>query len=149
MNTNNPVWQKFDLQNNLIKEYTHWMLLLRKNHVKVGSCVAILKRDAFPLSEVRPEEMAEYALIAQEIETALKKTFNPHLVQHLMLMFVDKHIHFHILPRYTEPVDFGGVIWEDDNAADPLIQRREDLSQNILNQIKETLASHLGTPGEQ
>lgn len=143
MNKDNPVWQKFDLDNNLIKEYKHWMLLLRKSNVKLGSCVAILKRDAFPLSQVTQEEMAEYAVIANEVEAALKKTFNPHLVHHLALMFVDKHIHFHIIPRYTQVVEFAGINWEDDNIPDPLLQKREELSQDTLNQIRDTIKSNL------
>src|SRR5690606_17068126 len=122
MNRNNPVWSKFDLDNNLIKEYKHWMLLVRKKNVKLGSCVAILKRDAFPLSEVTPEEMKEYTVLTKEVELAIKKAFDSHLVHHLALMFIDKQIHFHIIPRYTEVVEFAGMNWEDDNSPDPLIQ---------------------------
>jgi len=143
MNRDNSIWGQFDLDNNLIKEYKHWMLLVRKKNVKLGSCVAILKRDAFPLSEVTPEEMAEYAVLTREVETAIKKAFNPHLVHHLALMFIDKQIHFHIIPRYTETVEFAGMSWEDDNIPDPLIQKRDELSQEVLNQIKETIKTNL------
>lgn len=143
MNNNNPVWTKFDIENNLIKEYKHWMLLVRKNNVKLGSCVVILKRDAFPLSEVTEEEMAEYAIVTREIETALKKTFNTYLVHHLALMFLDKHIHFHIIPRYTETIDFAGINWEDDGIPDPLIQKRDDLQQEVLKQIKDAIKQNL------
>lgn len=75
MNNDNPVWSKFDLTNNLIKEYKYWNLLVRKNHVKLGSCVAILKRDCYPLSEISSDEMAEYAILTKDIELSLKKTF--------------------------------------------------------------------------
>lgn len=143
MNTSNPIWQQFDLENNLIKEYQHWMLLVRRKNVKLGTCVAILKRDAFPLSEVTPEEMAEYALVAREVETALKSAFNPHLVQHLALMFKDKQVHFHIIPRYTEVIEFAGLRWEDDNVPDPLSQKGGEVTQEVLEQIRQELKKHL------
>ncbi len=143
MNRDNPIWNQFDLENNLIKEYNYWTLLVRKKNVKLGSCVAILKREAFPLSEVTPEEMAEYAILTNEIENSLRKSFNPHLVHHLALMFIDKHIHFHIIPRYSESVEFAGISWEDDNIPDPLIQKRGELSQEVLNQIKDKIKSNL------
>lgn len=125
MNLDNPIWKVFDLDNNLIKEYRYWMLLVRKNNVKLGSCVAILKRDAFPLLDVLPDEMAEYATLAKEIESALGKSFKPHLVSYLALMFVDKHIHFHIIPRYKNIIDFAGIQWEDDNQPNTLFFNKE------------------------
>ena len=139
----NPIWEKFDLTNNLIKEYKYWALLVRKNQSKLGSCVAILKRDAYPISEITREEMAEYAILVKEIERALKSAFNPHTIHHMALMFVDKHIHFHIIPRYHKLVIFAGISWEDDNIPDPLIQKSDAISQDILNLIKNEIIKHL------
>jgi diadenosine tetraphosphate (Ap4A) HIT family hydrolase len=137
------IWETFDLENNLIKEYKYWRVLIKSNHAKLGSCVAIAKRDVFPLSEITPEEMAEYALIAKEIEGTIKQSFNAYLVHHLALMFRDKHVHFHITPRYLRPVEFAGIVWEDDGQPDPLLQKRSDVSQLILSKIKAQLVANL------
>src|SRR3989344_6169732 len=137
------IWKIFDEKNNVIKEYKYWKLLLRKKQVKLGSCVAILKRDAFPLSKVTKEEMVEYVQVTQEVERALAKAFKPDLVNHLALMFFDKHIHFHIITTYKEPRKFAGMEWVDDYNPDPLVQQREQVSQEILNKIKEEIKKNL------
>ena len=136
--------EKFDDVNNLIKEYKYWKLLVRKGHTKLGACVAILKREAFPLSQVTEEEMAEYAVLTKEVESVLKELFNPYLVCHCAIMFVDKQIHFHILPRHREPISFAGKEWVDDSRGNPLIQKLEEpIPQEILNQIKEEIKKNL------
>ncbi len=84
--------------------------------------------------------MAEYALVAKDAETALKKTFGADMVMHLLLMFVDKHTHFHIYPRYSKLKKFSGIEWVDDFKPDPLAQRREEaLPPEVLNAIKNEL----------
>jgi diadenosine tetraphosphate (Ap4A) HIT family hydrolase len=139
----NPIWEAFDADNTLIKEYDYWKLCLRTEQNKVGRCVAILKRDAFPLSEVLPEEMAEYAQLVKDIEKALKETFGAYLVQYMCLMFVDKHVHFHIVPRYTEPVSFVGREWVDDNKPNPLIQEGITLLPNELIEMLDVLRKEI------
>lgn len=143
MNENNLVWTKFDLKNNLIKEYKYWNLLVRKSHIKLGSCVALLKRDCYPLSEITAEEMAEYAILTKDVELSLKKAFDPHTIHHMALMFVDKHIHFHIIPRYSKVISFAGKDWTDDNIPDPLMQKGDEISQEILNTIKNKISENI------
>lgn len=143
MNENNSVWIKFDLKNNLIKEYKYWNLLVRKSQIKLGSCVAILKRDCYPLSEITTDEMAEYAILTKDIESSLKKSFGPHTIHHMALMFIDKHIHFHIIPRYTNAINFAGKEWIDDNIPDPLSQKGEEISQEIINNIKVKISENI------
>ena len=137
------IWEKFDEENNLIKEYKHWKLLIRKKHIKLGSCVAITKRHMASFSEITDEEMKDYANVVRDIEKVLKKTFDYDVIHHLMLMFVDKHTHFHIIPRYKKPRDFAGMKWEDDFVPNPLLQKREPVSQDILNQIKEEIKNNI------
>ena len=67
------------------------------------------------------------------IEPTLKKSFNYDVINYLMLMMFDKHVHYHILPRYENPVDFLEVTWKDENwpgvpklIGEPLAQERLD-----------------------
>lgn len=137
------IFEKFDLQNNLIKEYQYWYLLIRKKQKNIGSCVVILKEHAFPLQQVSPEAMAEYATITNEIEISLEKSFGSYLVQHLCLMFVDKHVHFHLLPRYKDIVNFENKEWIDNQSANPLEQTDVECSQETLNHIKNKLLENI------
>lgn len=137
------IFEKFDLINNLIKEYKYWYLLIRKKQKNIGSCVVILKEHVFPLQHVSTEAMAEYAIISKEIEQSLEKSFGSYLTQHLCLMFVDKHVHFHLLPRYKSTVNFVDKEWNDIQNPNPLEQPDVECSQYELNSIKEKLLSNL------
>lgn len=137
------IFEKFDLKNNFIKEYKYWYLLIRKKQKNIGSCVVILKEHAFPLRQVSSKAMAEYAIISKEIELAQEKSFGSYLTQHLCLMFVDKHVHFHLLPRYKSTVNFDDKDWNDIQNPNPLDQPDIDCNQLELNLIKEKLIMNL------
>jgi diadenosine tetraphosphate (Ap4A) HIT family hydrolase len=132
------IWDKFDDQNNTIKEYKHWKLLVRKNQAFLGSCVAITKQHHDLLSELSKEEMAEYQKVVYDVEKALKKLWNFDGIHHLLLMMKDKHTHFHILPRYIETKEFAGVKWEDGYDKGPLGIKNKP-KQEVLNQIRDEI----------
>jgi diadenosine tetraphosphate (Ap4A) HIT family hydrolase len=137
-----PIWEKFDLKNNLIKEYKHWKLLVRKNHVYLGSCVAITNKPYKNLSDLSREEMAEYLEVTKDIEKALKKLWNYDIIHHLLLMYTDKHTHFHIFPRYKELRKFAGIEWIDDFKKNPL-GKKNPINQEILNQIRDAIKKEI------
>jgi diadenosine tetraphosphate (Ap4A) HIT family hydrolase len=137
------IWEVFNREKNLIKEYKHWELLINKFHVKLGSCAAITKRHMAAFSEITEEELAEYTQVVRDIEGALKKCFQYDVIHHLMLMFFDKHTHFHIIPRYQESRKFAGIEWVDDFDPNPLIQKINPVSQPVLDQIKEKIKKNV------
>ena len=137
------IWEKFDEKNNLIKEYKHWKLLVKPKQKTLANCVAITKRHMESFSEITDEEMQEYAQVVRDIEKALKKLFNYDVIHHLMLMFKDKHTHFHIIARYKEPKEFAGIKWEDPFEPDPLSIKGIIPSQEVLNKIKEEIKKQI------
>ena len=137
------IWEIFDEKNNLIKEYKHWKLLIRNRNKTLGNCVAITKKHHEAISELSEEEMGEYALVTKEIEVALKKAFKYDKIHHLMLMFYDKHTHFHIIPRYKEPRTFAGVEWVDDFLPNPLLQKHPPVSQEVLDKVRQEIIKNL------
>jgi len=39
--------------------------------------------------------------------------FDYRKINYLALMMVDPHVHFHVIPRYSEPRTFDGATWTD------------------------------------
>ena len=137
------IWEIFDEQNNLIKEYKHWKLLVRNRNTTLGNCVAITKRHMEQFSEITPEEMKEFATVVKDIEHALKQSFSFDKINWLLLMMKDKHTHFHIIPRYSTPRNFAGISWIDDFQPDPLLQRHPEVSKEVLEQIKKEIIKNM------
>lgn len=93
---------KFGYPATLVREYGEWLVLLRPQQVTLGSLVLAAKSDATAFGELRPAAFAELATVTSDIEVALRSAVAYERINYLMLMMVDPHVHFHVLPRYSE-----------------------------------------------
>src|SRR6187402_2869398 len=96
----NATIEKFGYPATLIRDYRHWVVLLRPAQPTLGSLVLAAKSDATAFGALPAEAHAELATITAEIETALAAAIGYQKLNYLMLMMVDPHVHFHVIPRY-------------------------------------------------
>ena len=136
----NTMLQKFAYPENLIKSYTYWHLLLRPGQPTLGSLVLICKENVHNYAAVSTEAMAEQKLIIGEIENVLKNRFDYSKINYLMLMMVDPAVHFHIIPRYENPVEFCGREYPDQTwPAAPDLSLDLQLSEVYQQELLKTL----------
>lgn len=103
----------FNYKQTLIKEYDYWVVLLRPKQVTIGSLVIACKENSESLAGVTTEAHLELQNIIFETERSLKKIFQFDKINYLALMMIDKHVHFHVIPRYSKSVNFNGSNYED------------------------------------
>jgi diadenosine tetraphosphate (Ap4A) HIT family hydrolase len=96
----NPTIAKFGYPATLIRDYTHWTVLLRPSQPTLGSLVLAAKSEATAFAALEPDAFAELATITRAIEARLAAALSYARINYLMLMMVDPHVHFHIIPRY-------------------------------------------------
>ena len=104
---------RFGYPDTLIREYEHWLVLLREPQATLGSLVLCAKADVTEFSALPMEAHTEMGLVVREIEHALKDAFNYQKINYLMLMMVDPNVHFHVIPRYSEPRSACGLTVAD------------------------------------
>jgi diadenosine tetraphosphate (Ap4A) HIT family hydrolase len=104
---------KFGHPATLIREYSHWLVLLRPQQPTLGSLVLAAKSDRTAFSELGPEAFAELQVAIGGIEAALKAAIGYQRINYLMLMMVDPHVHFHVIPRYEGERSAAGVTIAD------------------------------------
>jgi diadenosine tetraphosphate (Ap4A) HIT family hydrolase len=97
----------------LIRAYDHWSVLIRPKQATLGAMVLVAHADVTSYGGLPAAAHAELAMIIPDIEAALAKTFRPQKMNYLMLMMVDPHVHYHVLPRYNGPQEFAGIKAED------------------------------------
>lgn len=138
----NPTIEKFGYPSSLIRELDHWVILLRPAQATLGALVLAAKSDVQAFSELPKQAHAELAEATAEIEASLM-AFRPYQrINYLMLMMVDKQVHFHVLPRYESPQDFHGKTFPDEGwPAVPALGKAPELSANDLKDIAEELKS--------
>ena len=130
----NPTIEKFGYPATLIREFDHWVVLLRPAQVTLGSLVLAAKSDATAYSALPPEAFTEQAVAVQAIEEALRTFTNYERINYLMLMMVDPNVHFHVIPRYSEARNWVGLELPD--AGWPGPPKLDSASALTENQIK-------------
>lgn len=105
----NETMKKFGYPATLIGETDHWAVLLRPAQVTLGSLVVAAKSDATAFGALPPEFHADLSVVTRRVETMLAATVKPDRMNWLMLMMVDPHVHFHVLPRYEGSREQGGL----------------------------------------
>jgi diadenosine tetraphosphate (Ap4A) HIT family hydrolase len=109
----NQTMLKFGYPDSLIRDYEHWVVLLRPAQVTLGSLVLAAKGDATAFGRLPSGAHAELATITKDIEATLGREVAYEKINYLMLMMVDPNVHFHIFPRYSGCRTLDDVTVED------------------------------------
>src|SRR5687768_12636654 len=109
----NETMLKFGFPGSLVRDYQHWAVLLRPAQVTVGSLVLAAKSDATAFGQLPPGAHAELATVTKDVEATLLAQVGYDKINYLMLMMVDPHVHFHIIPRYPGSRALEGLTLSD------------------------------------
>lgn len=104
---------KFGHPATLIAEYDHWVVLLRPAQPTLGALVLAAKSDATAFGDLPAAAHAELKTATAAIEAALSQAVGYARINYLMLMMVDPHVHFHVLPRYEGERSSAGLTVAD------------------------------------
>lgn len=105
---------KFQTEELMISETDYWVWSLRPAQATIGAGVLSLKRECPEFAGLLEEEFSDLHNIIPVIENTLKSTFDYDVINYLMLMMLDKQVHYHIIPRYERTIDFAGEKWNDE-----------------------------------
>lgn len=91
---------RFGYPDTRVAEYRHWVVLLRRQQPTLGSLVLAARGDFTSLSDLPAEAFTELARAVSDIESTLRTRIAYDKINYLMLMMVDPHVHWHVIPRY-------------------------------------------------
>ena len=109
----NQTIEKFGYPDTLVREFEHWVVLLRPAQVTLGSLVLAARGDAAAYGDLPREAFAEQGEAVAAIEKALRAFTRYERINYLMLMMVDPNVHFHVIPRYPEARTWSGIAFPD------------------------------------
>lgn len=104
----NATIEKFGWPASLVHECDHWLVLARPAQPTLGSLVLAAKHGATAFGDLPGEAHAELKQASAAIERALGKLVGYDRLNYLMLMMVDPHVHFHVIPRYEGAREWNG-----------------------------------------
>jgi len=134
----NETMRKFGYPDTLVREYDHWVVLLRPAQVTLGSLVLAAKSDATAFGSLPLGAHAELSRISAEIEATLLKEIGYQRINYLMLMMVDPNVHFHVIPRYEGSRSFEGMALDDNGwPGPPDLKSAQDLQPDAFQGLRQ------------
>lgn len=104
---------KFGYGPGTVFEDEHWAAVVRPAQPTLGAMVLIAKRPVEAFGDLSAEEGAALPASAARIAAALDTLCRPAKLNYLMLMMVDPHVHFHVIPRYEGAREWRGQQFAD------------------------------------
>lgn len=132
----NETIMQFNYPESVVREFDHWVVMLRPQQVTLGCLVLAAKGEYMRMGEMPAEAFAELSEITRQIEATLKKMFDYDKINYLLLMMRDKYVHFHVFPRYAkERTIFDKQIVDADWPMPPSVAKQSILSENEIKKL--------------
>jgi diadenosine tetraphosphate (Ap4A) HIT family hydrolase len=108
----NATFTRFGGMDTLIADYRWWSVQIRPQQATLGAIILLAHGPALAFGDLPDGAHTELARITHDIETAVRR-FGNQKINYLMLMMVDPHVHFHVVPRYAASVVFDDITFTD------------------------------------
>lgn len=133
--------KKFRVAELLVLKSDYWSWSVRPNQPTLGAGILSLNRPALTFSEVTRLEMADLSDMVSAIESKIGAVFKHNIMNYLMLMMVDHHVHYHVIPRYDGSRKFFGLEWLDNGWAGlpVLTDNQHHTEKDIVSEIQKAL----------
>lgn len=123
---------------------TYWEVFLHEDQTSIGRLYFWHKRTGGDLLECPKEELIEFHELGNKIKSALTTLFKPDSYNYLSLNNVTKHLHIHMIPRYSKKIELFGIVFNDSSFGrsykrNPEFTIDEETLLKIKNKIKERL----------
>lgn len=110
-------------------------VFLFKEQTYRGRCVVAYKKHNIELYELDDSELLAYMKDVNKVAASLKKLFNAEKINYGAYSDKLKHLHIHLVPKYIDGTDFGGIF-----AMNPQTQYlSEDEYEEMVSQLRKEL----------
>lgn len=129
----------------------HWKVLLHPSQCGLGNVLLATRRHVPRMADLTAEEGREFQILIAMLEPALERAFGATLInmhyqrnwafraQNPDPPFKDgrpnPHVHWHVMPRYAEPVVFRGLTFDDPAFGEPFEWRDREVPADIRRAI--------------
>lgn len=137
----NPTAENFGFPRTKVAETASWLVLVRPKQPTFGSLVLVCKESVEAFSQLSPAAFADLKTATEGVERVLSKVVAYEKINYLMLMMVDKDVHFHVIPRYAGSREHEGRAYNDAGwPAVPALGSTVDLDLDAAERLAQTLA---------
>ena len=113
---------------------------MRPAQVTLGALVLVAREPATAFSQLSEAGFTELARVTRDAEMVLSHLFRYDKLNYLMLMMVDPHVHFHVLPRYAAERRYAGEVFSDDAwPGPPNLAQNNQIDAKVFSRLRDDL----------
>lgn len=127
-----------------IVEGQYWDAFVHPDQTALGRTYLWYKGEAADFLDIPKEALLEFHGLGNKVKSALTKLFKPDLFNYLSLNNITKHLHVHIIPRYSRKINYLGLTFEDISFGRNYKSNPEfKVAEDVLVKIRDKLATEL------
>jgi diadenosine tetraphosphate (Ap4A) HIT family hydrolase len=104
-----------------------------------GFVRVILKRHAREMTDLDPAERAALMAVVWAVEQAVRDTMRPDKMNLASLGNMVPHVHWHVIPRFSDDRHFPGPIWAPPRRDATSVAEREERARRLASVLLERL----------
>ena len=109
-----------------------------------GFCRVIWNAHVKEMTDLSEADRAVFMQAVWKLEAAIRAVMQPHKMNVASLGNMVPHLHWHLIPRYTDDAQFPNPIWAAARS-DVADQTTLDARRNLLPQLRQTIISNFAS----
>ena len=126
-----------------VRDFGNWILRVNPYQFLLGICVLVRKDHKEGFTSLSEEEIVEAHNNLKLVESSLQRSFSPDWFNYLQTNNKIRHLHFHIIPRYKNPVTFRDEEFIDTNYYGMPVESARELPENTMKMLIETIKTNI------
>lgn len=133
----------------VVLETESWRAVLDNDQRTLGKMFITLREHKAAISNISAAEWRELHDVMRQLESALTQAVQPShfnwscLMNNAVVARQPTHVHWHLHPRYTAPVEFAGETFDDTELYPPRERTTHVVSAETLQSIAQAIQSYL------
>jgi len=128
----------------LVAEFEYWEVYVHQHQENLGRSYLWARRaDATDFLDMNPDEQTEFFEVARKLRGALTTLFRPDLFNYEDLENETRHLHVHVTPRYSTPIEFAGLTFFDPQFGGRLTPKRIPFPDEVIFKIRDAIKEQL------
>ncbi|MET3107679.1 diadenosine tetraphosphate (Ap4A) HIT family hydrolase [Oxalobacteraceae bacterium GrIS 2.11] len=126
----------------VIVQHQDWRVVEVNDSHYPGFCRVIWNAHVKEMTELNATQRNQMMDVVWQVEAVIREVMQPHKVNLASLGNVVPHVHWHVIPRYTDDMHFPNPIWgKVERSVNDNLLHRQTLAATLKSAIQEKLGS--------
>ena len=129
-----------DQPGDIIVKNSEWRVVLVNDTHYPGFCRVIWNQHVKEMTDLSADQRGRFMEAVWQVEAAIREVMQPHKVNLASLGNVVPHLHWHVIPRFTDDMHFPNPIWgQVERSVTDSLQQRGALIEGLKSAIRKKL----------